>query len=106
MQKQNKFLNFLGIAKKSGKLIEGYNSCEEEIKRNKVFLCILSKEVSENTKKKFKKYCEDNKVLLIAELPCESIGRAIGREKINVLAVKDEIIANNLMKLWKENYEM
>ena len=41
---QNKFLNFLGIAKKSGNLVEGYNACEEDIKRNKVSLCILSKE--------------------------------------------------------------
>lgn len=103
---QNKFLNFLGIAKKSGNLVEGYNACEEEIKRNKVSLCILSKECSENTKEKFKKYCEDRKIQVIVYHDREELGRAIGRSEINVLAVKDDKISSNLIKLWKENYGM
>jgi len=103
---QNKFLSFLGIAKKSRNLIEGYNGCEEEIKRNKAHLCILSLECSENTKKKFEKYCADRKVPVIGNIPKDELGIAIGREEINVLAVKDEKICENLIKLWKENYGM
>lgn len=103
---QNKFLSFLGIAKKSRNLVEGYNTCEEEIKRNKIHLCILSLECSENTKKKFEKYCDDRKVPVIGNIPKSELGMAIGREEINVLAVKDEKICENLIKLWKENYGM
>ncbi|MEG2017320.1 MAG: ribosomal L7Ae/L30e/S12e/Gadd45 family protein [Clostridium sp.] len=103
---QNKFLNFLGIAKKSRNLVEGYNACEEEIKRNKVSLCILSEECAENTKNKFQKYCSDRNIPVISGLTDEELGNAIGREKINVLAVKDSKISKNLIKLWKENYVM
>lgn len=103
---QNKFLNFLGIAKKSRNLVEGYNACEEQIKSNKVTLCILSKECAENTKSKFQKYCVDRNIPTIIDIESESLGRSIGREKINVLAVKDKKISENLIKLWKENYEM
>ncbi|WP_346912846.1 ribosomal L7Ae/L30e/S12e/Gadd45 family protein [Clostridium sp.] len=103
---QNKFLSFLGIAKKSRNLVEGYNICEEEIKRNKIHLCILSLECSENTKKKFEKYCDDRRVPVIGNIPKSELGMAIGREEINVLAVKDEKICENLIKLWKENYGM
>ena len=28
----DKFLNFLGLTKRAGKLLEGYNKCEEEMK--------------------------------------------------------------------------
>lgn len=103
---QNKFLNFLGIAKKSRNLVEGYNACEEEIKRNKISLCILSKECAENTVNKFQKYCSDRNIPVIDGLDSDELGSAIGREKINVLAVKDDKISKNLIKLWKENYEM
>lgn len=103
---QNKFLNFLGIAKKSRNLVEGYNACEEEIKRNKISLCVLSRECSENTRDKFQKYCSDRKIPIIEGLSSEELGRAIGRVEINILAVKDDKISKNLIKLWKENYEM
>lgn len=103
---QNKFLNFLGIAKKSRNLVEGYNACEEEIKRNKISLCILSKECSENTINKFQKYCSDRNIPVISGLDSEELGNAIGRDMINILAVKDDKISKNLIKLWKENYGM
>ncbi len=103
---QNKFLNFLGIAKKSRNLVEGYNACEDEIKRHKARLCILSLECSNNTKSKFQKYCADKNIPVIDNIPNVDLGMAIGREEINVLAVKDEMMCKNLIKLWKENYEM
>ncbi|MEG1255184.1 ribosomal L7Ae/L30e/S12e/Gadd45 family protein [Clostridium sp.] len=103
---QNKFLSFLGIAKKSGNLVEGYNACEDEIKRHKIKLCILSVECSDNTKNKFQKYCTDNKIPVIDGISSEELGISIGRAEINVLAVKDIMMSKNLIKLWKENYEM
>lgn len=103
---QNKFLNFLGIAKKSGNLVEGYNNCEEAVKRNKVSLCILSEECSENTKNKFHRYCLNKNVFIIEGISCEELGKTVGKDIINVLIVKDKAISQNLIKLWKENYNM
>ncbi|HAK43472.1 MAG TPA: 50S ribosomal protein L7ae-like protein, partial [Clostridium sp.] len=52
------------------------------------------------------KYCADRKVPVIGNISKDELGIAIGREEINVLAVKDDKICENLIKLWKENYGM
>lgn len=99
----NKFLGFLGLTKKSGNLIEGYNKCEEYIKRSKPALLILSKEVSQNTRKKFIKYCEEKKIPSIKDIDKYSLGMALGREEISVLIIKDKRMADKLLDLWRED---
>ena len=99
----NKFYGFLGLTKKSGNLIEGYNKCEEYIKRSKPSLLILSKEVSPNTMKKFSKYCEENKIPFIKDIDKYSLGMALGREEISVIIVKEKKMADKLLELWKKN---
>jgi ribosomal protein L7Ae-like RNA K-turn-binding protein len=98
---RDSFLQFLGIAKKSGKLIEGYNNCEETIKSKKVKLIIISIDSSENTKNKFKNYCESKNVFLIQAYSKEELGKCIGRTEINILCVVDSKISENLINIWK-----
>ena len=52
---RNKFLSFLGLAKKSGNLLDGYNKCEEIIGKKRVYLVIFSNEISAKSKEKFTK---------------------------------------------------
>jgi ribosomal protein L7Ae-like RNA K-turn-binding protein len=102
---QNKFFQFLGLTKKSGNLVEGYNKCEEIIKKQQVCLAILSLECAENTKSKFKKYCSDRSIPIIADVSKEELGQCLGRQEINVLCVKDKNMSEKLLQLWKENYQ-
>ena len=37
----NKFLQFLGLVKRSGNLLEGYNRCEEVMYKKKNFLIYI-----------------------------------------------------------------
>ncbi|GAA0122091.1 MAG: ribosomal L7Ae/L30e/S12e/Gadd45 family protein [Clostridium argentinense] len=97
----NKFYQFLGLTKKSGNLIEGYNKCEEAIKKQKVYLVILSLECSENTKDKFKKYCNDREIPLLENLSKSQLGISLGREEINVLCVKNKAMSEKLISLWQ-----
>ncbi len=99
----NKFFQFLGLTKKSGNLVEGYNKCEDTIKKQKVYLCILSLECADNTKSKFIKYSNDRKIPLIENINSKDLAIAIGREEINVLMVKDENMSKKLIKLWNDN---
>jgi ribosomal protein L7Ae-like RNA K-turn-binding protein len=99
---QNKFLQFLGLAKKSGNLIEGYNKCEELIKRNGLHLLILSTDCSNNTKEKFVKHCMNYKIPFIESSSKEELGAPIGRAEINVLGVVDKKISDKLLSLWNE----
>ena len=58
----SKFFNFLGLAKRSGNILEGYSKCNEERNRRKLFLFIISPDASEATRKKFKYHCKENNI--------------------------------------------
>lgn len=99
----NSFLNFLGITKKAGKLLEGYNKCEEAIKKKQVSLLILSADISENSKEKFIRYCNTYNVFYIECCSKFELGYALGKEEINVLGVTDSNMSKQLKALWMQN---
>lgn len=99
----NKFFQFLGLTKKAGKLLEGYNKCEDALAHGKGNLVILSEECSTNTKDKFKTLSSRNDIQLIEGISNESLGRCLGRAEINVLCVSDKKMSDKLISLWNEN---
>ena len=48
----DKIYGILGLAAKAGKIISGFDSIEESIKRKQVNLVIIAKETSEKTRKR------------------------------------------------------
>lgn len=99
---QDKFLQFLGLIKRAGKLIEGYNKCEEIISKKKLYLVIISGDCSENTKRKFINYCFKYNVLFVQNYSKETLGALLGRKEVNVLGVADKNMSLQLLKLYKE----
>jgi ribosomal protein L7Ae-like RNA K-turn-binding protein len=89
----------MGIVNKAGKLIKGYNKCEETIKKSKVYMLILSENSSENTKNKFKKYCQLKNIICIEGYTSEELGETIGIPEINVLCVTDRNMSERLLAL-------
>ncbi|AYE33068.1 ribosomal L7Ae/L30e/S12e/Gadd45 family protein [Clostridium septicum] len=98
----NKFFNFLGLAKRSGNLIEGYSKCNEQRNRIKIYLFIISKDASESTRKKFLNHCNINNILYIEDFSKEELGISIGREEVKILAISDENMAKKLNTLYEE----
>lgn len=98
----DKFLNFLGLCKRSGKLLEGYNKCEETLGKKPIYLFIFSKDISKRSEERFLKYCEKYKIPYINGFSKEELGYSIGRSEINILAVLDENMAKRLI-LYQEN---
>lgn len=98
---KDKFLGFLGLSKRAGKLLQGYNKCEDALKYKTVFLIILSEDLAQNTVDKFTNYSEKYNVPLIRGYKKEQLGEAIGLEEINVLGINDENMSKKLMELWK-----
>lgn len=97
----NKFFSFLGLAKRSGNLIEGYSKCDEQRNRVKLYLVILSNDASDSTKRKFRNHCLEKEIPLIEDFSKEELGIAIGRAEIKILAIKDKNIAEKLIELYK-----
>lgn len=98
----NKFFQFLGLTKKAGNVLEGYNRCEEALNKARIFLFILSAESSENTKDKFRRYCEENNIPFIQGCSSERLGLALGKPEINVLCITNKGMSKKLLQLWEE----
>lgn len=96
---KNDFLQFLGLIKKAGKLIEGYNKCEDAIKKDILHLIIISNDCSENTKNKFINYCNKFNINYIRKYSKEELGNILGRKEINILGVTDKNMSDKLLKL-------
>lgn len=100
----NKFLQFLGIIKKSGKIAEGYNKCEEVIKIGKAKLIIISDDVSDNTRNKFENYSIRYEIPIIKNgFLSEDLGKILGREKVKVLCVVDYKMSCKLISILNQN---
>ncbi|MBA5850459.1 ribosomal L7Ae/L30e/S12e/Gadd45 family protein [Clostridium sp. cel8] len=96
---KDSFLQFLGIAKGAGKVLEGYNKCEDNIKKNKIYLLILSQDVSSNTLNKFLKYGNKYNIKVLTGYSKEELGYAIGHDEIKVIGITDRNMSKKLVDL-------
>lgn len=87
---EDKIYSFLSIAKKAGKLVSGYNSCEFDIKKDKCKLIIIAEDASQNTIEKFKNICSSRNVPFAIFGSKERLGTSIGKDEASVLGIKDD----------------
>lgn len=102
----NRFFNFLSIAKKSKNLLEGYSKCDDYRNNTEIYLFIMSNELSEKTKSKFKKHCANKNIPYIEDFSKEELGSPLGRKEVMLLGVLDLGIAEKLVKIYEEEKYM
>lgn len=98
----NKFFNFLSMAKKSGNVLEGYSKCDDYRNNTKIYLFIISNDLSDKSKDKFKKHCNEKNIPYIEDFSKEQLGPPIGRKEIMLLGILDNDIAKRLLALYEE----
>ncbi|AOR23280.1 50S ribosomal protein L7ae-like protein [Clostridium taeniosporum] len=98
----NKFYNFLGIAKKSGNLLEGYSKCDDLRNKLDIHLFIISNDLSQSSKEKFIKHCNQKNIPYINNFSKEELGNPIGRDQIMILGILDKNIAKKLLEIYEE----
>ena len=101
----DKFLNLLGMARKSGKLSLGHDAAISSIVKNKAKLCIISFEASERLKKEMSHACsfEDKNIpVLITKYETLTLSKAIG-SKAAVMTVDDEGFGKALQERYNED---
>ena len=102
----NEALNFIGLVKKSGNLLVGYNNCEKAIKlNNKLYLVILADDVSDNTYEFFNKLSLKKDFKLVKCFDKKSLGQILGKEEIGVIGVRDKNLSNNILNKIKSGGE-
>ncbi|MDR5586887.1 MULTISPECIES: ribosomal L7Ae/L30e/S12e/Gadd45 family protein [Clostridium] len=98
----NKFYNFLGIAKKSGNLLEGYSKCDDLRNKLDIYLFIISNDLSQSSKEKFIKHCVQRNIPYINSFSKEELGSPIGRDQIMILGILDKNMAKKLLEIYEE----
>ncbi len=91
--KRDNILSLVSIANKAGKLVSGEVQTESAVKSGKANLVIISREASENTKKKFQNMSSWYHVPFRLYGTREELGAASGSDYRAVLAVLDEGLA-------------
>ena len=87
----------LGLATRSGNLVSGEFMTEKVVKGRKAFLVIVSREASDNTKKKFTNMCSFYEVPLYFYETMEELGHCIGKTFRASLAVTSEGLAKSII---------
>lgn len=94
--KNNKALNFLGLAFKAGKVISGNEIVVKAIQKKQVYLVLVANDASDNTKKKIIDKCTYYNVSYRISFNGEELGNSIGKSSRKVVAVTDQGFSNKL----------
>lgn len=95
---QNKVLSLLGIAMRGRNLVSGEFQTLEAVKNGTAVLVIVAEDASANTKKLFTDKCKYYEVPVREFGTKEELGRAIGRDIRSSLGVRDEGLAEAIVR--------
>lgn len=99
MPNEQKLLGFLGLCKKAGKLIFGFDMTVEAMQKKTAASVLLSSDCSERTARNIKRIAEENKTeILILPLSMDEIGYAVAK-RAGVLAVCDSGFSKKIKEL-------
>ncbi|MFO7636428.1 MAG: ribosomal L7Ae/L30e/S12e/Gadd45 family protein [Clostridia bacterium] len=87
----------LGLCRNAGQCVSGSDSCLQALKKNKVSLMIVSRDASDNTKKRMQAACRNAGVLCIEFGEKEMLGKMSGKEQRSTIAVCDGNFARGIM---------
>ena len=96
--KKKKIESYLGLAKRAGKLISGYQTCVHTISKGEVKLIIAASDISENTKSKFESLCSRHNVRLEIYGTIDDLSRMTGFANRGVYGITDLNFAEVIIK--------
>ena len=95
----NKVYGLFGICAKAGGIVSGTDATIETIENGKAKVVIVADDCSEKTKKNMKYMCEKNAVPIYFFGDIENISKSIGKNNRGVLAIKNENLAKEIVKI-------
>ena len=98
----NKIFSMLGLCMKAGKLAYGSDMVEEKVKYKQVSLLIIAEDASENTKEKFRRIANQNKLPLYECSTINELSFKIGKNNKAILGIMDKNFAEKINKLFEE----
>ena len=94
-----KLSGFLGLARKAGKLVFGFDMTVEAIRKGTAEAVLLSNDCAERTARNIKRIAEENETeILILPLTMDEIGYAVAK-RVGVLSVCDSGFSKKIKEL-------
>ncbi len=87
----------LSLAAKAGKTVSGETGVLNAVRSGKAFLCIVTEDASDNTKKKFRDKCSFYEVPFYIYGNREQTAHVIGKDVRSSVAVTDINLANQII---------
>jgi ribosomal protein L7Ae-like RNA K-turn-binding protein len=103
LEKNDRLMNLLGLARKAGKLELGSEAVKQTVRRRRAALVLLCADLSPKSAQSIREEAEKAGVKAM-ELPAgmDTVQAALG-QRAGVLAVKDSGFAEALLKLYAED---
>lgn len=92
----DKVYRYLGLAKRSGNLVSGYNTCLHAMSKRKIKLIIISEDAAENTKNKFIQQAISNNIEYMVWGLKDKLSHSVGMDNRSVFGITDDNFANVL----------
>lgn len=93
MNNQPKIISAVSLCRKAGQLVTGFDAVTESVYKGKAALVLLASDVSEGTKKRIMRNCDDMVPCLMMPVTQLDLS-SITYKKVGVYAVTDENLAN------------
>ena len=81
---------YLGLARRGGNLVSGYNTCISKINSKKIKLLVIASDATDNTKSTFIQLAEKNNIHYRIWGNKEDLAKAIGMIDRSILGITDE----------------
>ena len=89
---------YLGLARKAGKVVSGYQTCVHTISKGQIKLIIVAEDASDNTKKKFRVLCERHSVPFRIYGNSEDLSHITGLSGRGIFGITDNGFAEVIIK--------
>ncbi len=100
---QSSWMSLLGLANRARKIISGEELVLKEVRNGKAKLVLLSKDASENTRKKISDKCRYYEVPMVLVENREQLGSSIGKDARVVVAIMDIGFSKKLIEMLDES---
>ena len=91
---REKIHSYLGLARRSGNLVTGYDTCIQLMKKRKIKLLIVTEDAAEQTRSKFLKLTEKNGIRMYVFSTTVDLSAITGMENRSVYGITDHNFAS------------
>lgn len=98
-QQKQKLINLLTICRKAGKLIMGFDTVKDMVKKSEASIAMAAEDISANTLKEMRFFCKNNGTdVVMLEISSDDMLYAVGKKTV-AMAVCDPGFAAKILRL-------